>query len=130
MLAARNLARLAQHRLRERGQAAQVEPHPALAVELVLDLGGQLAGRDGPRKRPPDVLAEPRLELLGRGRPRGRRYTLPVPGDIDVAQHGLESRVRVGYAHLRQHAVGKAGRRLDVAQPLQVSRQRDHLRLL
>src|SRR4029077_585194 len=48
-LAPRDLASLAQHGLLEGGEAAQVEPHSALAVELVPDLACQVWRRLGPR---------------------------------------------------------------------------------
>ncbi len=62
-LAPRNLQRLVQHRLGERPDAAKVEPHPALAGQLVLDLGGEIRGWLDANEPPADIAPEPVLEL-------------------------------------------------------------------
>jgi hypothetical protein len=129
-LATRDLTRLAQHGLLEGGETAQVEPHAPLAVELVLDLAGQVSRRLGRHHGPTDVLAEPRLELLGRVRPRRRRHSKPIPGHIHGAQDRFEGGIGIGHPHLREDPIGKAGRRFHRAEFFQVSRQRDHGRLL
>src|SRR5713226_392629 len=129
-LTARDLTRLAQHGLLERGQPAQVEAHALLAVELVLDLFGEVGRRDRRHQRPAHLLPEPILELLSRHEAGSRRHAQPVPGHEHVAEDGLEARVRVGHSHLRQDTFGKAGRRPHGTKSLQVSRQRDHRCLL
>src|ERR1700674_2532734 len=55
-LAARNLPSLAEHGLLKRGQAPQIEAHPAPALQLVIDFGGQVGRRDRLDQLPADIL--------------------------------------------------------------------------
>src|SRR4029077_15518068 len=55
-LTARNLTRFVQDSLLERGQSTQVESHALLAVQLVLDLLGEVWRRDRGRQRPAHLL--------------------------------------------------------------------------
>src|ERR1700680_2486490 len=61
-LAARDLVGLTQDGLLEVSEPAEVEAHPVLAAELVIDLGRQVSGWLGRHKRPADVLLEELLE--------------------------------------------------------------------
>src|SRR5436190_2409593 len=125
-LASRDLERLVEHLLRERRQAAEVEPQAPLPAQLVLDPARKVGRRFDTHELAPDVAQEPILEL-GRGlAPHRGRDAEPVPGHVDRAQDRLEHRVRVGHPGLREHALGKSGRRLHVAKPLQVNHHRRH----
>ena len=129
-LAAGDLERLAQHRLREGSQTTKVEAEPAPALELILDLRRQVRGRVDANELPSDILAEPVFELGGRLAAHRRRDAEPIPRHVDRPQHRIEDRVRIGHTRLREHALGKARGRLHIAQPLQVNHHRRHGSLL
>src|SRR5207253_8918062 len=78
-LAAGDLERLAQHRLREGSQTTEVEAEPAPALELILDLRRQVRGRVDANELPSDILAEPAFELGGRLAAHRRRDAEPIP---------------------------------------------------
>ena len=65
-LAARNLARLAQDRLLERGQTAKIEAKPLAALQLVMDPDRKILVGDSLGEPAADVPAKHRLKLGSR----------------------------------------------------------------
>ena len=75
-------------------------------------------------------MASNQIELGCRTRARGGRDALAIPGHIDSAQHRFKARVGIGHPDLGEQAVGESGGGVHLAQPLEVSRQSAHGRLL
>src|SRR5256885_15656786 len=92
-LAAPDLLRLHQDRLRERCQATQVELQAPLALELILDLRRQVLGGIDADELASNILAGPLLELRRRLAAHRGRNAEPAPCHVDMPQHRLENRI-------------------------------------